>query len=353
MAEKNVRVLVVDDSYYMRYVISKILKEAAGVEVAGEARDGVDALRRLEELQPDVVTLDFEMPRMNGLEALAEIMSRRPTPVVMVSTYTGAGAEVTIKALEAGAVDFVQKPEGRDALTFASASEELVRKIRAAARANLAAAYPSAAPTEAHPGGGRAVPPPDGGDKIIVIGSSTGGPKALVSLMSRIPGDLRAGIYIVQHMPPGFTSALSVRLDNVSEFSVSEANEGERLTTGRALLAPGGLHLRILKNGRVHLTDEDQVNGVRPAVDLTMRDAAKVFGDRVIGVVLTGMGCDGTAGCEMIKKNNGTTIAQLGSTCVVDGMPSSVVNAGFADSVVHIDEIAAKLAELAGRKAPA
>lgn len=354
MAEKSVRVLVVDDSHYMRFVIAKILKEAQGIEVVGDARDGADALVRLEELRPDVVTLDFEMPRMNGLETLAEIMRRRPTPVVMVSTHTGAGADVTIKALEAGAVDFVQKPEGRDALTFAGASEELIRKILSASKANLgAAATAPAPPLESPPGGRSPVKASDSVDKIIVIGSSTGGPRALVSVMSRIPGDIRAGIYIVQHMPQGFTSALAARLDNVSAVSVSEAKEGERLTAGRALLAPGGLHMRILKNGRVHLTDEAQVNGVRPAVDLTMQDAAKVFGNIVIGAILTGMGADGTKGCEMIKKHNGATIAQLGSTCVVDGMPSSVVNAGFADSVVHIDQIAGKLAELAGRKAPA
>lgn len=346
-AAKNIRVLIVDDSQYMRFVLSKILKEAAGIEVIGEARDGVDALRLIEELGPDVVTLDVEMPRMDGMETLVRIMEKRPTPVIMVSQHTGAGMDVTIKALEAGAVDFVRKPEGRDSLTLSRISVELVEKIRVAAVAKLG---DSASPVAAQPEKilmRRLPTQPEGVEKIIVIGSSTGGPKALVSVLSRLPGDVPFGIFIVQHMPAGFTAALAARLNNISALSVSEAKDGDRISAGRALLAPGGFHMRIMKNGSVHLSDENPVNGVRPAVDLTMRDAAGVFGDKVVGVVLTGMGVDGTSGCAHIKLKKGITIAQLGMTCVVNGMPASVINAGLADRVIALDKIAGELASLA------
>lgn len=347
MGTENIRVMIVDDSQYMRYVLSKILKEAPGIEVVGEARDGVDALRQLDGLNPDVITLDVEMPRMGGLETLGVIMEKRPTPVIMVSQHTGAGMGVTIKALEAGAVDFIRKPEGRDSLTLSRISNELVEKIRVAAVAKVGNGAQEAAVLPVKPVDKTRRVSHGGMEKLIVIGSSTGGPKALVSVMSGIPGDAPFGILIVQHMPAGFTGALANRLDSLSQVSVSEARDGDRIAPGRALLAPGGFHLRVFKNGSVHISDEAPVNGVRPAVDLTMKDAADAFGDRVVGVVLTGMGVDGASGCARIKEKNGMTIVQLGSTCVVNGMPASVIKAGMADRVIALDKIAGELAALA------
>lgn len=343
----NIKVLIVDDSRYMRYVLGRILNEPPDIEVVGDARDGADALRKIETLRPDVVTLDFEMPGMNGLETLSEICRRFATPTIMFSQYTAAGGEITIRALETGAVDFVLKPTGKEALTLDSVRDELIAKVRAASRAVVTPAdtrRPAVTPFRKPL---LPITPATEMKKIVVVGSSTGGPKALVTLFKDIPAHLPMGFIIVQHMPPGFTASLSARLNEISPLQVAEAAEGDRLAAGKALLAPGDFHLEIKRDRRVTLSSAPTLHGVRPAVDVTLESAAAVFGEKVVCVILTGMGHDGTMGGTIVKQRGGLTIAQEASTCVVDGMPGSLIKAGQADRIVPMDNIAAEIAALA------
>jgi two-component system, chemotaxis family, protein-glutamate methylesterase/glutaminase len=343
MTQKKIRVLVVDDSKYMRFVLSKILNEDPGIEVVGESHNGLDALQKVRELKPDVVTLDVEMPRMNGLEALKNILEQQPTPVIMVSNYTQQGGEITIRALELGAIDFVQKPEGRESLTMSSIKKELLAKVRLAANIKPASSDVLIEPApaiEKKPGKIEKM------KKVVVIGSSTGGPRALAAVLSCIPPDAPIGILVVQHMPAGFTSSLAKRLNQLSRIAVSEAAEGDLVAQGRAFIAPGGFHMKISKMGKMSLSTDPAVNGVRPAIDVTMADVAEVYGDKVIGVILTGMGNDGTAGGAAIRKKGGVMIAQLGSSCVVDGMPSSLIKAGQADRIAPLDSISREILSL-------
>jgi two-component system chemotaxis response regulator CheB len=329
-------------------VLKNILKEEPGIEIAGEARDGIDALEKIEALKPDVVTLDVEMPRMDGLTTLKKIMASYPVPVLMVSRYTQTGGEVTIEALESGAIDFVQKPEGRDSLTMNKVRDELVSKIKVAAGINRAklvldakVSIKPAAPI------GREWKTPSGiMRKVVVIGSSTGGPKALSAVLSKIPANIPAGILVVQHMPAGFTMSLAARLNQMSMIEVSEAKEGDAVTPGKAYIAPGDYHMRVKADGKIHLTQNAPVNNVRPSVDVTLEDAAAIYGNKVVCVILTGMGSDGTVGGAIIKEKGGATIAQLGSTCTVNGMPASLINAGKADKVVALDLIADEIVSL-------
>lgn len=343
MNEKKIRVLVVDDSNYMRFLLAKIMSEEPDIEVVDKARDGLQALEMLEKHKPDVVTLDVEMPRMDGLETLRRIFELRPTPVVMVSRYTQSGGDIAIRALELGAVDVVQKPEGREAITMGTVRDELVSRVRTAAAIHL-----NSNAAHAETGEPRALSAPRAAEmkKVVVIGCSTGGPRALAHIMPQFPADAPIGIIIVQHMPAGFTLSLSRRLDQISPIAVSEALEGECISSGRALVAPGDFHARLLKEGRIVLSSEKAVNNVRPSVDVTMKDAAFVFGKNVIGVVLTGMGCDGMEGCAAIKAKGGTVIAQSTDSCVVDGMPGAVIRAGHADRVAPLDDIPREILSL-------
>jgi two-component system, chemotaxis family, protein-glutamate methylesterase/glutaminase len=348
MNGKPIRVFIVDDSQYMRYVLKNILKEDPEIEVVGEARDGVDALMKISALQPDVVTLDVEMPRMDGLQTLRKIMELHPVPVLMVSRYTQSGGEITIEALESGAIDFVQKPDGRDALTMNKVKEELLEKIRVAA--GIKPAIPGAVKAPkiqlAPPPENKWKTQPGAMRKIVVIGSSTGGPKALAEVLCRLPAGIPAGILVVQHMPPGFTTSLAKRLDQLSQIAVAEAHEDDFVTPGKALIAPGDYHMKVATNGKIHLSQDPPVNNIRPSVDVTLRDAAAAYGKKVICVILTGMGNDGTAGGTLVKEMGGVTIAQLGSTCIVNGMPASLVNAGMADRIVALDRIAEEIISL-------
>ncbi|MFH1540071.1 MAG: chemotaxis response regulator protein-glutamate methylesterase [bacterium] len=342
----KIKVLVVDDSKYMRFVLTKILKEDPEIEIVGEARDGIDALKKLGELEPDVVTLDVEMPRMDGLETLRRIFEVRPTPVLMVSQHTKSGGEITIRALEAGAIDFIQKPEGKDSLTMEKVKDELLTKVKMAAGVKMDGAVDSG-PPEAEPVQDRKKEFNVAEmERVVVIGSSTGGPKALVTVLTRIPADAPLGIIVVQHMPPKFTSSLASRLDRVAPMAVSEARDIDQISQGRILIAPGGFHMRITMDGTIRLSDAEAIYGLKPAADITMKDAAQLYGDRVVGVVLTGMGSDGTNGCRIIRESGGVTIAQLASTCIVDGMPVSLINAGQADRVVALDKIAGEILNL-------
>lgn len=342
---KPIRVLIVDDSSYMRFVLGKILGDEPGIEVAGAARDGLHALELLPELKPDVITMDLEMPRLDGYETLKRIMADRPTPVIVVSNFSEQGRAPTIRALELGAVDFVRKPDKRESLTMSSVKDELVSKVRLAAHANTSAGAsqtPEVSPRASEP----APPPQLEMKKLVVIACSTGGPRALACVLPAIPACAPVGIIVVQHMPAGFTSSLAARLDLLSQVRVTEASGNDTLCAGRAFVAPGGSHLRIRTGGRLHLSSSPPVNNVRPAADVTMMDAAELYGDQVIGVVLTGMGVDGAKGGLAIRAAGGTVIAQHKEDCVVDGMPAALIDSGNADRIAPLSRMALEILDL-------
>lgn len=347
MSKHPIRVLIAEDSLFTAHLLQKILEDAPDIEVVGVATTGKEAVEMATVLRPDVITMDYEMPEMNGLEALEIIMKTVHVPVIMCSLYTRRGAEITTQALLMGAVDVVQKPRSQVELPLIQ--EELLRKIRAAVRSQgVRALKPLAEPPQ---------PPPKPqlgrllqiGDPVIVIAASTGGPRTLATLLQALPPDLGAAILIVQHMPPHFTHTLAHRLDLYSALRVAEAEEGMRLTIGSALLAPGGVHTTLLNFRTIRLTLDPPVNHVRPAADVTMRSVARFHGERAIGVVLTGMGEDGREGARAIKQAGGTVIAQDESSSVVYGMPRAVVEAGLADYVQPPEEIAQTLIDLIRR----
>lgn len=337
--QSPVRVLVVDDSAFMRFTISKHLNETPGIQVVGTARDGVEALELIPRLKPDVVTLDVEMPRLDGLSTLREIMTRFPLPVVMLSSLTAEGTVETVQALTMGAVDFIAKPEHKANMT--SILEEVGAKIMKASKAKVWAMkrFPlvEQAPVvvQAH----KRLRNMTSQDKVLVIGSSTGGPRALNSVVPLLPPDLPASVLIIQHMPVGFTRSLSERLNQSSPLLVKEAEPGDTLEVGRALLAPGGFHMVLDQDNRIALNQNPQVHGVRPAVDVTLISAAQKFGDRVVSVILTGMGNDGTNGAILVHSSGGWVIAEAEESCVVWGMPRSVFEAGAANEVVPLQNV--------------
>ncbi|MBN1889470.1 MAG: chemotaxis response regulator protein-glutamate methylesterase [Thermoflexales bacterium] len=337
-------VMIVDDSAFLRHILAKHLEGYPDISVIGSAIDGADALAKIPELKPDVVVLDVEMPRMDGLTALQRIMTDCcPTPVVMLSAHTQRGARVTIQALMRGAVDFVPKPDAT--LNIKDVVDELVAKIRIAAGTSL----PSLSPALKGPPELAAKLGPGmfrRGDPVVVIGASTGGPRALQQVLSELPADLPAAVALVQHMPAGFTQSLAQRLNDRSPLTVREASEGEQLARGLALMAPGDHHMRFGSGKHVLLDQGPRCNHVRPSVDVTMKSAVERYGKAVIGVVLTGMGADGKEGAAHIKAAGGQVIAEDSSTCVVYGMPRSVVEAGLADHVVPLPKVAALLAKL-------
>jgi two-component system chemotaxis response regulator CheB len=342
---RPVRVLVVDDSAFIRHTLTRHLEADPDISVVGQARDGLDALAKISELRPDVVTLDVEMPRMDGLTALRRIMAECPTPVIMLSALTQRGALATTQALIRGAIDFVPKPAAT--VNIHSVVEELTAKVKIAAETHLSPLPPLHTPSP--PSTPKLGPHPfRKGDPLIVIGVSTGGPRALHQVLSDLPADLPAAVAVVQHMPPGFTQALAQRLNENSPLTVQEAAHGDRLARRLVLLAPGGFHLQFDDRKRVVLNEGPRRNGMRPAVDVSMESAAAHHGSAVIGVILTGMGSDGTEGARHIKAAGGKVIAEHKSTSVVYGMPRSVAEAGLADLVVPLPKVAATLTRLIG-----
>jgi two-component system, chemotaxis family, protein-glutamate methylesterase/glutaminase len=348
---KPTRVLVVDDSAFVRYTVTRHLSADPDIAVIGSAHDGIEALAKIHELNPDVVTLDVEMPRLDGLGTLKRIMVECPVPVVMLSSLTQRGASTTIKALMRGAVDFVAKPStSADTRTV---MDELIIKVKTAAGTELGAGGQTHRPVEPAVVTAPSTAPVKGGlrpfrkgDPLIVIGTSTGGPRALSQVLSDLPADLPAAVSVVQHMPPGFTRSLAQRLNETCPISVQEAADGDRLAQGLALIAPGDYHLRFEGANKVSLNQEARHNHLRPAVDVTMRSAADLHGSSVIAVILTGMGNDGTQGAEQIKLAGGRVLAQDAATSVVYGMPRSVVEAGLADYQLPLEEVGALLVEL-------
>lgn len=335
-----IKVLIVDDSAFMRYSITHHLEGNTKIQVIGTAKNGVEALELIPKLNPDVITMDIEMPQMDGISTLREIMKKYPRPVIMLSSLTFEGSEATITALTIGAVDFVPKPAQKANIN--EVMDEVATKILRAATVRIKnqapAAFDLVSPIKVT---NKAVIKPLGKkDPIVMIGSSTGGPRALSRVLSNLPIDLPAAVAIVQHMPAGFTTSLAARLNSECALTVKEASEGDRLEVGKILLAPGGYHMTFTDKGVVALNQNPTVHGVRPAVDVTLISLINSFGINVTTAILTGMGNDGTNGATLLHGMGGAVIAEHESSCVVYGMPRSVVEAGAADEVVPIDQIA-------------
>ncbi len=336
-----IRVLVVDDSILMRTILTDVINVPGEITVIGTAKNGIEAVAMVKDLSPDVVTMDVEMPKMDGITAVRTIMREKPTPVIMLSALTHQGARETMTALAAGAFDFVPKPSGSISLDIDKVREPLLAKIRMACKVDRGNLLGSTIdmPERAKPKRLNALR----ARKLVVIGSSTGGPGALERVLTKLPGDLKAGILVVQHMPAGFTRSLAERLNRISEIEIKEAEEGDTILEGRALIAPGNYHMLLRKslNQLVTLNQEPPVHAVRPAVDLTMKSAAKAYeGDKIVGVILTGMGSDGAFGMKEIKERGGQTIACDQKTCVIYGMPKAAIELGCVDRIVPLDDIA-------------
>lgn len=346
----KVRVLVVDDSALMRKLIPQMLEADPAIEVVGTAMDGTFCLKKIEELRPHVVTLDLQMPGMNGIDTLKEIMRRNPLPVIVVSSHSTEGASVTFKALGLGAFDFVTKP--RDASAhMAETASELIAKIKAAADCKIVRPG-SLLGVPARPEKillRKSAPPPT---KLVAIGISTGGPQALEFLLAQLPPDFPGTIVIVQHMPEGFTDMFARRLDELSALRVKEAQSGDALQAGRVLVCPGSRHIKVKRltmGDVVVLNDEPRVNGHRPSVDVLFSSVAEEFGSQGVAVLMTGMGDDGAEGLGAVKKAHGLTIAQSEESCVVFGMPKAAIERGYATRVVALDTLSATLQAVCSR----
>jgi two-component system, chemotaxis family, protein-glutamate methylesterase/glutaminase len=345
MSVSAVRVLVVDDSALMRKLIPQILETDSSIHVVGTAMDGNFGLKKIEELRPQVITLDLEMPGMGGLEMLKEIMRRHRIPVIVVSSHTTRGASVTLKALSLGAFDFVAKPTDVSS-RMQEIAQELISKIKAAAQSRGIAVRPEPEiPTSGfrRKGKANANQPPT---KIVAIGISTGGPQSLQYLLSQLPADFPGCIVVVQHMPEGFTDMFAKRLDECCGLNVKEAQSGDLLLAGRVLICPGNRHLKVKRMplGDVAvLSDDERVNGHRPSADVMFKSVAEEFGARAVGVIMTGMGEDGAQGLGVIKAAGGVTIAQGEQSCIVFGMPKAAIDRGHATRVVELEALASTL----------
>jgi two-component system chemotaxis response regulator CheB len=344
----STRVVVADDSALMRTVLCAALTQA-GIDVVAVAVDGDEALARCQEFSPDVLSLDLAMPGRDGVGVLRELRERQlHVPVVVVSAFSAAAGARAVDALAEGAFDLVAKPTSREQVdAFAG---ELVKRIllaRDAGRRRWQAREANQEQTlETQPRPVRSTP--TAGRRIVVVACSTGGPRALAELLPKLPPRFGDGTLVIQHMPEGFTASLASRLDRVSQLTVSEAIDGERPDSARVLLAPGGKHMRVGADGLIRLTDEPLVGGLRPRADLTIRDAAAVWGDRVLLVVLTGMGKDSLDGAAAVRQAGGRIIVEAESSCVVHGMPRAVVQAGLADEQVDLSSMAEAILAEAG-----
>jgi two-component system, chemotaxis family, protein-glutamate methylesterase/glutaminase len=350
------RVLIVDDSALVRQLMTEILSRAPGIEVVGSAADPYSAWDKIQRLHPDLVTLDVEMPRMDGLTFLEKLMRARPMPVLMVSSLTERGCEITLRALELGAVDFVNKPRLDVARGTSEMAGEIIAKVRAAgaarARPRLHPVLPAAgaAPQPA----GKSVPlsrPASfkGTYKILAIGASTGGTEALREVLCALPPDA-PGIVVVQHMPEKFTRAFADRLDGLARIRIGEARDGDRVMPGHALIAPGNFHMELVRSGadyRVKVTSAEPVNRHRPSVDVLFHSCARAAGQNAVGVILTGMGDDGARGLLAMRAAGARTVAQDEATSVVFGMPKEAIALGAAELVEPLSHIALTALRLA------
>jgi two-component system chemotaxis response regulator CheB len=341
-------VLVVDDSALMRKMIPQMLAGDESIDVVGTAMDGNFCLKKIEELKPNVVTLDLEMPGLNGIDTLKEIMRRSPLPVIVFSSHSTEGASVTVKALGLGAFDFVTKPKDASA-HMAETSKELISKIKAAAECNLKPRILAGIPAkkEKHASSGTAP------SRVVAIGISTGGPQALEYLLAQLPGDFSGSLVVVQHMPEGFTDMFARRLDEICALRVKEAQSGDLLLAGRVLICPGSRHVKVKRlplGDIVVLNDEAHVNGHRPSADVLFRSVAEEFKSQGIAIIMTGMGDDGAEGLGAVKRAGGMTIAQSEESCVVFGMPKAAIERGNVVRVVALDVMSSTLQALCGRR---
>ncbi|MEO8807433.1 MAG: chemotaxis response regulator protein-glutamate methylesterase [Burkholderiaceae bacterium] len=343
------RVVVVDDSALVRSLLSEIINREADMECVGAAADPLVAREMIRDLNPDVITLDVEMPRMDGIDFLSKLMRLRPMPVLMVSTLTERGADVTLRALELGAIDFVAKPKIGVADGLRLLAQDITEKIRIAARARVkrvASPVAGAVPARA-----TATPVASLGrlstEKIIFIGASTGGTEATKDVLVNLPHDAPA-VMITQHMPPGFTKSYAARLDGLCRISVAEAVDGERVLPGHAYLAPGGFHLSVERSGANYVArvrDGEPVNRHKPSVEVLFKSAARVVGQNALGIMLTGMGADGATAMKEMRDAGSYNLAQDEASCVVFGMPREAIAAGAAHEVLPLGQIAARLLE--------
>lgn len=346
--DRVIRVLVVDDSAYVRKVVKQMLSRSPFIDVVGAARDGDEALRMVEQLNPDVVTCDLIMPGTDGIAFVREQMARKPLPIVIVSIANESG-ELALAALDAGAIDFVQKPTALATEKIFEVSDELIEKVKAAASVSMKhlQAMPASRGAEARQ---PALATRAGLIDIIVLGISTGGPQALKYLIPQLPADLAVPMAVVLHMPVGYTEMYARKLDEMSSLKVIEAREGDALEPGVMLLAPAGRHLTFNSNdnGNVaaHLDSRPFDTPHRPSVDVLFRSAAETFRNRALGVVMTGMGADGKQGAAWIKAQGGMIFTEAEETCVVYGMPCSVVEAGLSDRSVPLDRMAQAILEV-------
>lgn len=357
---EKVKVLVADDSAFMRKLIQEILLDSNRFEIVGTARNGEDAIKKIKELNPDVVTMDVEMPIFNGIEALKIIMRDMPVPVVMLSSTTKEGAENTLLAIQNGAVDFIAKPSGNISLDLKKISNEIIEKVVSASKANLRELTEYRNEKKVSPSRTEkcskielgltdvkqkaAVQWEPGLKKLICIGTSTGGPRALHTVLSNLPEDIQAPILVVQHMPAGFTKSLANRLNSHSRIIVKEAEDGEKLTNGTAYLAPGGYHLKVKRIGSglaIELNQSELRNGHRPSVDLLFESAGMIPDYAKIAVIMTGMGADGTEGLiQMQKMGRLKAIAESEETAVVYGMPKAAISTNLVNEVQNVEDIA-------------
>ncbi len=367
-----IRVMVVDDSALVRRIAADILQTDPEITVAATAANAEFALAKLGREKPDVITIDLEMPGMGGLEAIRRIMAQQPTPIIVMSAFAQKGAELTLQALEAGAVDFVLKPSNSLSGGIPAIAQELVEKVKNAARivvtrtpgpvtpletpsvADVAPAAPR--PETEVPARPRLEEPSLSGDgyDLVAIGTSTGGPVALKTVLTGLPEDFPLGIVVVQHMPPVFTKAFADRLDTVCAVSVKEAANGDAILPGRVLIAPGDWHMTVSRFGsepRVLLNQQENVNGHRPSVDVLLRSVAREYGSRAVGVIMTGMGRDGADGMHELRARGGRVIAQDKETSVIYGMNKEVVQGGDAHEVVPVGQIASRLVACVRRAA--
>lgn len=331
----KIRVLCVDDSALMRQLMTEIINSHSDMEMVASAPDPLVARDLIKEFNPDVLTLDVEMPRMDGLDFLEKLMRLRPMPVVMVSSLTGKGSEVTLRALELGAVDFVTKPSLGIREGMLAYSQMIADKVRAASRAKLHLRGPQATPVMLKAG------PLLSSEKLIAIGASTGGTEAIRHVLQPLPATSPA-LLITQHMPPGFTRSFAERLNKLCQITVKEAEDGERILPGHAYIAPGAMHLELARSGanyQVKLNEGPPVNRHKPSVDVLFKSVAQHAGRNAVGVILTGMGNDGAAGLLAMNKAGAWTIAQNEASCVVFGMPREAIALGGASEVVDLHQI--------------
>jgi two-component system chemotaxis response regulator CheB len=344
-----VKVLIVDDSAFMRNALSNMLSSDPEIQIVGKARDGIEAIELVEKLRPHIVTMDVEMPRMDGITALKHIMEKNPLPVIMVSSLTVEGAKVTLDALEHGAVDFIPKNLSELSLNIVKIKEILVEKIKHIAKKGVSRNYVrQASKTVEIP---KPIPVRTTGERrisLVSIGTSTGGPKALQEILPKLPKDFPTPIVVAQHMPPNFTKPFAERLNQLSHITVKEAEEGEPLRNGVAYIAPGSGHMRVVRTKgietNIHISSSLEEEYIyKPSVDALMLSVAEFFPGRAVGVILTGMGNDGLKGLIALKKTGGRVFAQNEETCVVYGMPRAVIEAGIADKILPLEEIAGEI----------